>query len=377
MSFYALPGPGPLHATSEDERKARPLFELSPSLSDQGFVQAMSKRGSTAESAHAASINHDLGRIASPTQKKQVILDFSKIESDSQILAVPYTNCQMNNTTNKTIGELPGCPRQLYLKISVVEALVNFNKLCQWSSPCGSSARTKPNDVFARTKPRDGFVRTRPGAVFLSRRCKLKSRLQNRQRSNSFPYEAESIPELDPYERAMELELEIYFVGRKYATKRSFQELLQLRRDLQDELISQEQRHHQCSHKGSDGDCSTIVESDDSICSDPFSLSLGDASRCSFSSSGSTDEDHNGQHQIPDLPRIRDTVLGGFGCGFAQMNGMRRVFRAAVDEWFDQMLQVVPEDSPTLARFLWEPLSAKSIDSLHSDLTLGSIDESL
>ena len=79
---------------------------------------------------------------------------------------------------------------------------------------------------------------------------------------------------------------------------------------------------------------------------------------------------------IPDLPRMSDDTLGVFGGGFTQMNGMRQVFRAALGEWFHQMIRIVPDDSPTLANFLWEPLSAKSIDSLHSDLTkLGPIQE--
>lgn len=357
MSFYALPGP--LHATVEDQRKPRPLF--TPSTWENtdkcnSFVQAMAKRGKKAstDSALSALGSSSSGRI--PKQQR-VILDFSKMELE-------------NAHSSYGIFYQPDCGKvaevdlfnyhEQRLKIHVNEALVDFLKLVRPCSPCASS------------------LRGQSASGVLLRRTR-RSRLHRRTQQHVSPLPSSRLTEadLDPYERALEIELAISFVGRSYVAKRSLQKIMQLGYDLQEELDLQEQCYHRrsLSHKSSDG----MDESALSLLMSSCSQSFGDSSLNSSISSVDGDESLPlfGGFVIPDVPRMSVDSLGSFcNGGFKQMNEMRQVFQLALEEWFQQVIRCVPGDSPTLANFLWEPLSAKSLDSLHTDFTkLGPIQE--
>ena len=122
-----------------------------------------------------------------------------------------------------------------------------------------------------------------------------------------------------------------------------------------------------------------MEESEQSLPCSSCSQSLGD---CSYSSSISSVDDDDGSpymegFDIPDLPRLSDASLGVLSSGgFTQMKEMRQVFAKALEEWFQETIEYAPDDSPTLANFLWEPLSATSLESQHSGLTkLGTIQE--
>ena len=256
MSFYALLGP--LHATSDDERKARPLFAPSPLPADNGFVQAMAKRGTATSSAVTTATAATTTTTTTPNQR--VILDFSKIEVDAgfaqQSLAVPYTGqCRLQlqpiimdaayrcHPGDGTAGVDPDF-RPQQLKIHVTDALVDFNKLVR---PLSRGFGASASDVLSRRTRRSRLHR--------------RQQQQQQQQSDTSPYT--SFADLDPYERAMELELEISFVGRTYTCKRSLQKVMQLRYDLLEELAVQERWYQRRSQKRSD----SMDETESTLCS--------------------------------------------------------------------------------------------------------------
>lgn len=358
MSFYALPGP--LHARSDDERNSRPLFTLN-TLDNTGesnaFAQAMSKRGTnvTTDSATARAEPYS---PMSMSGEARVILDFSKMEPDAR----SSKGMTYQHSYDKIAGHVSSSHHQQFLKIRVTEAVVDILKLVSPSPPCSSFSRGRKG------------VNTSLDTMRHTRHGRLRRRQQ--QDSTRFASSRFTCTDLDPYERALDLELEISYAGRSYTAKRPLQKIIQFRRDLLEELAFQEQIHNgrSLSHSRSD----SLDESESLLSLSSCSQSFGGSS---LGSSSSVDGDCSTQslegQVIPDLPGISDSSLGVLGSGgFKQINVMRHAFRGALEEWFQQVLHCVPDDSPTLARFLWEPLSANSLDSLHSSLRkLGSIQE--
>lgn len=338
---------------SEGEIKTRPLY--APHSNNKAFADAMAKRGTAGASYSPAS---------SPSRKQQqqrVILDFSKIEMDAGFPRALLTLPSTTNTTSMTYPtSAASCEKKAnvdvdyhhkqQLKIRVNEAVVDFHKLVQLQ---GSTCATASSSAI------------------LPKRTGRSRLLRRRQQQQVFTVE------LDPYERAMELELEVSFVKRTYTARRSLQQILQLRHDLLEELALQEHWHRRRSQKAAAAASMYGDAAESSNSSNCCSTSLGDSS-CSRGSNSCTDEDEGFlELLIPDLPRMSDDTLGMFGGGFLQMNAMRQALRVALEVWFHQTILIVRDDSPTLANFLWEALStSRPKDSLHSDVTkLRSIEE--
>jgi len=156
---------------------------------------------------------------------------------------------------------------------------------------------------------------------------------------------------ITPQEESTEFELSIAYNGRTYTAFRSLTSILRLRRDL----VSEVER----ARGGGKGGirCATTV---------PGEKSAGDtANRPAVS--------------IPEVPRMmmdddgmsngtfaasasserggRGNSVGVVGRGFAFMQAVIRSYTPALEGWLRHVTTLVPpKDSPSLTRFLWEPL---------------------
>ncbi|CAB9531713.1 expressed unknown protein [Seminavis robusta] len=276
--------------------------------------------------------NHQLATNRSEP-KKRVLVDFSKVELDTSLKAPRKALCRNYSDESSTTdhSDLTGygssassssCSmHDQHLKIRVKDAKLDFYKLAR---PKANATKT-----CCRRQP--------------------NGRLQRRRQEQAKAAAAEQ----HTYENALVFELEISFVGRTYTTKRTLQQIAQFRSDLtQDLQIQQQWMERSSKHKNN--------------------LPLLDDGSSLSSSTSSTDS--NDSTMIPDLPRMSDE--GVYGCGFAQMGGMLQSYRPSLEQWFHQVVDHASEADAILADFLWEPLSAKCMDELHSSLTeLGPIDE--
>lgn len=99
----------------------------------------------------------------------------------------------------------------------------------------------------------------------------------------------------------------------------------------------------------------------------------------------SDEEEHNLNITIPEIPPIPGDGNGDgrnialMGRGFTMLQAVATSYVPVMEQWFEDMMAVVPQDSECLTNFLWEPLSneqsqlkCKSCPSL---ATLGSIQE--
>lgn len=374
MSFYAMPGLlcPPLHQqTSEVDAKSNSNYNRYKVRLDSMFVSPISNSGS----------NDD-----EPPQK--VIVDFSKIEeADSSLRGTSWgSNRSSSNSpspiamTCHSVVTSSSHPRPRDLKINVKDASVNFNKLVR--------PHRYHQDVVAQ------------------RLASFKSRLQRRQ---DLPPTTTAITttlsRLDSYEKAIEFDLVISCVGRTYSAKRSLQQVAQLRDDLLQEMAllqhwsERRLRKHLLQHLllASTASSSSVLDDSYSMASTDLSsssssddedsprFSAGTASfssNHSMSSNSSVDGSYVTTVILPELPRLSNEqqwVSGvgvGGGGGFGRMNGLLHSYRIALEEWFRCVTNVVSDDSPVFANFLWEPLSGKCIDPLHAEMAkLGSIEE--
>jgi hypothetical protein len=260
---------------------------------------------------------------------KRVVVDISQVE----IHTIGTKSLSLDGATTAGVSDntLAAPKHDQRLKIQIKEARIDFHKL---GFP--SSSRTKES-LLPHRRPKSGRLQCH--------------RLQKVQ-----------VDQLDNYESALDFELIISFVGRTYSTKRSLQQIAQLRQDLVQDLQVQQQWTERRIRK-------TVLDDTSSCSSMDCSLASCATNESNIASSCSTGT-------IPDLPRVSDEIMGVYGWGFAQMCGMLHSYRPALERWFHRIVANVSEENPILADFLWEPLSAKCLDELHSGLAeLGPIDE--
>lgn len=264
---------------------------------------------------------------ASSEPKPRVVVDFSKIEIDTSLVRPSLDRLStMSSTDDDDISSstMRCTKHDQHLKVQVKQASINFNKLA-----CPS----RKNSRYSLRRQRD-------------------SRLLRRYRAATAASAAATV-DLSTYENAIDLDLVISFAGRTYSTKRTFQQLAHLRQELVQELATQQEWSERRLRK--------MLQDDASV--DSWDISSSFSTACSSDIGPS----------IPALPRMSDA-----GAGFAQVSGMMRAYRPALEEWFQSLVNVVSEESPILADFLWEPLSAKCKvkDPVHASLTeLGAIQE--
>jgi hypothetical protein len=266
----------------------------------------------------------------SPGMKHRILVDISQVEIDT--IGMKRLSLSGDATAGISESTLAATKHDQHLKIQIKEARIDFHKLVR-----PSSARGAQKSLLTCRTPRSGRLQ-----------CRRLQKIQAEQ--------------LDSYESALEFELVISFVGRTYSTKRSLQQIAQLRQDLVQDLQVQQQWTERRNRKTSLDDSSSCTSQD-------CSLASSTTNESSISSTCS-------RVVIPDLPRMSDEIMGVYGWGFVQMCGMLHSYRPALERWFHRIIANVSEHSPALSHFLWEPLSAKCIDELHSGLTeLGPIDE--
>lgn len=324
MSLYALfPGPQPNTAPSGSS-----LSRATQSISPADFTATMSKQSPLTSVRDPPKVVLDFSKfedssLSRPSFSKRISRTNSLSTAETEALSMSTSSFNSSCTSSSSSSSSSSLRHDQDLKIWVQEVKVNFNKLAR---PTSSKKSTCSKSV-CRSK-RDG-------------------RLRRRKRSQD-KKDYDATAGFNSYEKAIEFELTIRFVGRNYSTKRTLSQIAQLRQDLMEEMAFGERL---VQHRSLAQGCCDEEE---------------DASNSSWES-GSSDE----AYDIPSLPRMSEA--GVFGGGFAQMNGMMQAFQPALEGWFQTVAATVSDDSPVLAGFLWEPLNE---DALHASLhQLGSIQE--
>jgi hypothetical protein len=134
----------------------------------------------------------------------------------------------------------------------------------------------------------------------------------------------------------MQFELSISFNGRKYTAMRTLPSLLQLRRDLMEEVENRQRifqsagfkppRHPARLHSDYDDDDESCQEQD--VC-------------------------------IPELPRLAEDCpwTAQASRGFSMLQGVLSSYAPTLEGWLRNVTKLVPpNDSPSWANFLWEPV---------------------
>jgi len=143
-----------------------------------------------------------------------------------------------------------------------------------------------------------------------------------------------------PHEDAIQFELSISFNGRSYSATRTLPRIMELRNDLIRELNSRrkrlQSRRMRWNPKAQDDDDDTVA---------------------------TVYEEEDIDVVIPEIPEC-DTenvaVNGGgvAGRGFAMLQALLGPYCPAIERWLLNVMDLVPPtDSPSLSRFLWEPVS--------------------
>jgi hypothetical protein len=192
--------------------------------------------------------------------------------------------------------------------------------------------------------------------------------------------------ECTPHEEAIQFELSINFNGRSYQATRTLPRIIQLRNDLIREL-----NYHRkiLMRRRRKVQLRSSLQNADSIPNPGRKPAHEDDDSLSLSSDEDSLADSDDMHDltIPELPCISDkgapaTVATGFvGRGFTMLHALLRSYCPAMEGWLLTVTSIIsPNDSPTLTKFLWEPLSSgetttPTVRSSHSFSCLDAIQE--
>jgi hypothetical protein len=166
----------------------------------------------------------------------------------------------------------------------------------------------------------------------------------------------------DPHKEAIQFELNISFNGRTYNATRTLPNLVQLRHDLISEI-----KNRRKALRSRRWMPTRSLLSDLDYAMDEKSM---DADDDTVVSSLDDDDDDDDEYLvcIPELPEYYlsdDTKsTGGFaGRGFTFLHALLRSYCPVIEGWLRKVTDLVPpNNSPSLSRFLWEPISVEGED---------------
>jgi hypothetical protein len=139
-----------------------------------------------------------------------------------------------------------------------------------------------------------------------------------------------------PQEDAMQFELSISFNGRKYTAMRTLPSILQLRRDLMEEVENRQRIFQSAGFEPPRHPARLYSDYDD--------------------------DDKSCQEQnvcIPELPRLAEDCpwTAQASRGFSMLQGVLSSYAPTLERWLRNVTELVPpNDSPSWANFLWEPV---------------------
>lgn len=340
MSLYAFPGPLSFHSHDDDpewEASIHPLYRVNDSSAYYEFAQAMSKKYNRDSNSRYQHHYQDTSKIVVDYSHVQTLLNAASSRKSSNLATSEGSYDDHNDS----------------LKIKVKRGFIDFQKLAR------TTANGKVNKMPLRQRG---------------------SRVHHRHEDSQ-----DNIWYLDPHECAIEFELFVSYIGRAYTATRSLHQLVQLQKDLEQEFRNDTNpKCSKFSRTKTSSNCSSTTEdlSDDDEEEDTTSRdsSFGHWSCEDTAQPMGTDQSYSNSIRsltIPELPSMSAERLGGPGCGFTRMTAMLHSYQPDLEAWFRAITRIVSEDSPIFSDFLWEPLSAESLDGFHDSCSkLSSIQES-
>jgi hypothetical protein len=204
--------------------------------------------------------------------------------------------------------------------IAVKEAKIDAARLIHALTTRSTTATRQQQQATASTTPSDHSQAS----------SHTRSRRRNHPQHTS----------VTPQEDAMQFELSISFNGRKYTAMRTLPSLLQLRRDLMEEVENRRRIFQSVGFEPPLHPARLYADYDD------------DDKRCQ-------DQDVC----IPELPRLAEDCpwTAQASRGFSMLQGVLSSYAPTLEGWLRNVTKLVPpNDSPSWANFLWEPVSVPS-----------------
>jgi hypothetical protein len=204
--------------------------------------------------------------------------------------------------------------------IAVKEAKIDAARLIHALTTKSTTTTRQQQQATASTAPSDHSQAT----------SHTRSRRRNHPQHTS----------VTPQEDAMQFELSISFNGRKYTAMRTLPSLLQLRRDLMEEVENRQRIFQSAGFEPPLHPARLYADYDD--------------------------EDKRCQDQdvcIPELPRLAEDCpwTAQASRGFSMLQGVLSSYAPTLERWLRNVTKLVPpNDSPSWANFLWEPVSVPS-----------------
>jgi hypothetical protein len=226
-------------------------------------------------------------------------------------------SCNASNDQSTPLG-----PEQ-NVGISVKEAKIDAARLVHALTTRGTAATRQQQQVTASA-----------ATPVSPDHCQANSHTRSRRRNHP------QHTSVTPQEDAMQFELSISFNGRKYTAMRTLPSLLQLRRDLMEEVENRQRIFQSASFEPPQH---------------PARLYLD----CGDNDKKCQDQDVC----IPELPRLAEDCpwTAQASRGFSMLQGVLSSYAPTLEGWLRNMTKLVPpHDSPSWANFLWEPVSVPS-----------------
>jgi hypothetical protein len=211
--------------------------------------------------------------------------------------------------------------------IAVKEAKIDAARLIHALTTRSTAATRQQQQAAASASPAS------------SDHCQANSHTRSRRRNHP------QHTTVTPQEDAMQFELSISFNGRKYTAMRTLPSLLQLRRDLMEEVENRQRIFQSAGFEPPRHPARFYSDCDD------------DDKKCQ-------DQDVC----IPELPRLAEDCpwTAQASRGFSMLQGVLSSYAPTLEGWLRNVTKLVPpNDSPSWANFLWEPVSVPSDAGSH------------
>mmetsp|Transcript_7667 Transcript_7667/g.18490 ORF Transcript_7667/g.18490 Transcript_7667/m.18490 type:complete len:407 (+) Transcript_7667:58-1278(+) len=181
---------------------------------------------------------------------------------------------------------------------------------------------------------------------------------------------------------AIEFELSITVNGRRYTAKRTMQCIMQFRDDLiremkrrkqwltQEEGLQHSPPSSQSLHQRTQINQINNHGGHPSLAHSPFLKPTHN----SVNNLATNPEQLNNEFfavQIPEIPPFTggdDRGTGFVGRGFTMLHAMVKSYVPVMESWFQNVMEIVPQDSECLMNFLWEPTTESSYTCFKSVL---------
>lgn len=187
---------------------------------------------------------------------------------------------------------------------------------------------------------------------------------------------------ISSYEEATKFVLSIVHNGRRYTATRTLPSIMELRNGLVREMEQHQQNGASSEGNNDDDDTATVesskgswsggseesLSSSSNIIPELPSLTEGSNETASSTPSPSTNRGSTSQCS-PYVSHNTTTSVSSKenrACGFTVMHAYVKAYCAPLQFWLRAILKVVPMDSPTLTKFLWEPHNEKSASIVSS-----------